>query len=818
MPRRRVLIALSAAVAAAACAPCTPAVERVSLVPGPNPFGPGDPLWGPQPHRDHPAAVAVSIDGRKLYVALQGVEDEPGGEVAVVDLDTGTVARRIRVGSSPTGLALHPHGLFLAVTNRYSNFVSIVDTRRDEVAAEIPVPFYTIEVAFAPDGRRTWLTNRWKDSLLRWDVEAGASFRVVADNYSGVPADLPAGIAVGQNPRDLAVSPDGRRVYVGAIAGMSLSVVDAESQVEVRRVHLNSPVGGVAAAGPWVFATHTGAGTQHPPEEGEDTDGDGRPGDGTANVMFQDLQNEIAVLDADGTLVHGYTSDSLCCHDFRDVDPDRPNRGLLLPAPDTWTRSRVAFLPPREEWIVGGSLPERVAVAGDRLYAVFSGSNEVQSFRIGGDGRLTPGEAASGLYRTGMNPNAIAFSPDGRQAYVAERLGEYVTVLDLSAGPGHERRILVGDVTAGEFPATDAEIGEAVNFVTSGFTVDGDQTCVHCHREGANVAKPVAMPLQSDPVWGTRMQMAYRGAADTRPWFMETAMDETNFFPVINEFARKENFCCEGLDPLVWGSYPAADACLKSPGMPGCNHVLDCTRDPPPECASRPYGSRHLRRNEHFLDAARRLLGRDRTFGDALYRETLGPDGATVRQGLPLDFNGVTRSLGLFLLQRPRLLPNPNAQLDLPGARRGRALYESPGTGCASCHPLPTTAVARDFNPRSLPLRFPPLITPRRNPRNEDVDRISAGFVQSFPTTEQDAAGVRFGVPQLRGLWDRADRFLHDGRARSLAEAIATPGHPALRPGERGFNETSGMPDTHGGTSHLSAEEMEDLIAFILSL
>jgi DNA-binding beta-propeller fold protein YncE len=818
--RRLVTAACYALTALGACAGADrDDFERVSLSPEPNPFGPDHPLWAPQPRRDHPYAITMSADGSRLYVTLQGSEDEPGNQVAVVDVAAGRAVRRVTVGSSPTGLALHPEGRFLVVANRFSNFASVIDVTRDRVVAEVQVPFYTVEVAFTPDGQRAYLTNRWKNSVLRWDLDVGAGFTVTGDNYSGRPLDRPMGIPVGQNPRTLAVSPDGERLYVAALTGLTLSVIDVRTELELRRVALNSPPGGVIASDERVFVSHTGAGTHHPPDEGFDTNGDGQPGDGTANVMFQDLQNELAVFDRDGAPLHNYTSDTICCFDYRDVDPDHPDKGLALPPPDTWPPERVAYLPPRDTWLVDCALPERLALGADRLLVVCSGSNEVQELTVTPDGALARRRAAGALYGTGMNPHGIVLSPDGARAYVAERLGEHVTVLDLEAGPGFEQRILVGDVSGGEFPATDAEIGEAINFVTAPFTVDGDQTCVHCHREGGNLAKPVAMPLQDDPVWGTRMQMAYRGAADTRPWFFESAMDESNFFPVINEFARRENFCCEQVDPLVWSGYPTLRACLDEPSQVGCNHVLDCPDDPPPECASRSYGSEHLTRSAHFLAAADTLLGRRRTHGDALYQESVDADGQVVRRGILLDFDGVTRALGLFLMQRPRLFPNPNAHLDLPAARRGRLLFESPATGCATCHPLPLTTLTAEFNPFGLPLRFPPLVTPQLDPTTgQDAGRVNPLFLGTFPEAVQDAAGLHLGVPQLRGIWDRAERFLHDGRARSLREALATPGHPALLPGEVGRNETFGMPDTHGGTSHLSAAQLEDLILFLLTL
>ena len=41
---------------------------------------------------------------------------------------------------------------------------------------------------------------------------------------------------------------------------------------------------------------------------------------------------------------------------------------------------------------------------------------------------------------------------------------------------------------------------------------------------------------------------------------------------------------------------------------------------------------------------------------------------------------------------------------------------------------------------------------------------------------------------------------------------------PALAPGEPGRNERHGVIDTHGGTSQLTPDDVDDLIAFLLSL
>lgn len=830
--RQAARIALAAAALATGCAepagPDDPWAPR-SLEPEPNPFTAEHPLWAPQPHRDRPRAAALSADGATLYVALAGHEDVPAHAVAVIDVATRAVRRRIEVGRAPVALALHPGGRYLAVANLLSNWVSVIDTRSERVVLRHRAPWYTTAIAFSPDGRHAYLANRWKDAVLTWElaVDGEGRFTVAADDYGELAPWQAMGVAVAANPDVLAVGADGR-VWVGALAGEAVDVLAPGGGVALGRIAVESPVGGLLVAGRWLVVSHIGRGTGFPEAEGVDGDDDGRPGDGTGNVMFQDLQNELEVFDTTAlAAVAHLTSDTICCRDYRDVDPDDPTRGLRIPAPETWQPARAAALPPRASWQVAGALPTRMAALGppaggrQRLAVVMSASNQLQRFELD----LASGALAAldgdRLSPTGHAPVDVVASADGSAAFVVGRLGEDVTVIDTAASPGAgaaPARIVVGDEAGGRFPATDVELGELFNAVTAPLTVDGDQACVHCHRDGGNLDRVVAMPLQADRLWGSRQVQAYRGAFDTRPWFLEAAMDETNFFPVLNELARKENFCCETLDPLIWSSYPPVATCLAAPTTAGCNHVLDCPADPPPACAGRPYGSPHLTRNAALLAGAEALTGRRATFGDSLrLAGTTAP--------IALDFDGVTRAIGLFLLASPRLPPNPNRVLDLAAARRGAAIYARAEVGCATCHPLPVTTVtiAPAFSPAGIPVRLPPVITPSLDPDGRIADTVTQGFRDTFSVgglgpTEQGPEGIHLGIPQLRGLWDRAPRFFHDGRARSLRGALATPGHPALAPGEAGRNERWGQPDTHGGTSQLSPDDLDDLIAFLLTL
>jgi YVTN family beta-propeller protein len=102
--------------------------------------------------------------------------------------------------------------------------------------------------------------------------------------------------------------------------------------------------------------------------------------------------------------------------------------------------------------------------------------------------------------------------------------------------------------------------------------------------------------------------------------------------------------------------------------------------------------------------------------------------------------------------------------------KRGKVIFDSPETGCASCHPAP---LYTDL-------------------RQHDVGTA-------------DAAGEWFGpeidTPTLRFLYDSAP-YLHDGSAVKLYEVLTS----------------ANVGDEHGVTSHLGEQELQDLTAFLLVL
>jgi DNA-binding beta-propeller fold protein YncE len=111
----------------------------------------------------HPSALALR--GRDLFVALAG-----SNGVARVDLATGHVIEQLTValdprasvaGSDPNALALSPDGRTLYVAMAGNNAVAVVrvGTRSMRVAGLIPAGWYPTAVATSPDGRTLYVAN-----------------------------------------------------------------------------------------------------------------------------------------------------------------------------------------------------------------------------------------------------------------------------------------------------------------------------------------------------------------------------------------------------------------------------------------------------------------------------------------------------------------------------------------------------------------------------------------------------------------------------------------------------------------------------------
>jgi DNA-binding beta-propeller fold protein YncE len=112
------------------------------------------------PTGEHPGAMVLSRDGRRLFVACANTNS-----VWALDLSGGNTSEQISValspkapeGATPDGLGLSPDGRTLLVANADNNCVAVVDVSQpgeSRALGFIPSGWYPTAAEFTPDGRR----------------------------------------------------------------------------------------------------------------------------------------------------------------------------------------------------------------------------------------------------------------------------------------------------------------------------------------------------------------------------------------------------------------------------------------------------------------------------------------------------------------------------------------------------------------------------------------------------------------------------------------------------------------------------------------
>ncbi len=357
-----------------------------------------------KPTRLNPTAVALGADQTRAYVALTGSEAEPGDEVAVIDVATGSVTDRIDVGPRPVGLAVHPNGAWLVVASSYARFLTVIDLAKGEAVSQIPLTFYAEDLEFSSDGATLVVADRQHDGL--WIAP-----------FVGPGIGEARFFRVGNNPSQLSLCPDGRVALVTLMGEGRVAKVDLTDGATTY-VDVSAPPNDVACLGTTAVVATLGAGSGHPETGSEDCDAlqaqfgaNNMLCDDTAALRFADIQNDLVVLDvATLGVLQRYTSDTA---EQSRTDPS----GATPPA----------------EMRVGGAFPRRLALTNDAVWVTYSASGQVQRFSRD----LTPGP----VYEAGFAPDGIAVTSSGT-VVVANRLSEDVSLV---ASDGSQRRVAVGN-------------------------------------------------------------------------------------------------------------------------------------------------------------------------------------------------------------------------------------------------------------------------------------------------------------------------------------------------------------------------------------
>jgi YVTN family beta-propeller protein len=156
----------------------------------------------------HPKVLALTHDGARLFAA-----NWSGRSVSEVDTATGAVVRTHAAGHSPRGLAVARDGT-LYVANFHSDSLDVfagperAERRRVEGVCHVPR-----HLALSPDERRLYVSCLGDDALLVLDAHSLA---------------LERRVPVGDAPKAVDVSADGRVVATADYGGSTVTLVDTD--------------------------------------------------------------------------------------------------------------------------------------------------------------------------------------------------------------------------------------------------------------------------------------------------------------------------------------------------------------------------------------------------------------------------------------------------------------------------------------------------------------------------------------------------------------------------------------------------------------
>jgi YVTN family beta-propeller protein len=297
---------------------------------------------------------------------------------------------------------------FLYVHNTYSGEISKVAIPGHEVVGKIEIGFYMDYVNKSPDGR-TLYVNRINGDL------PGARARNVGVDGELIAIDTQTDeiawrMKLDGMPHHMSVSKDGQRVFVPYYDTWWLAVVDVPKREVIKKI--------------WIG--HGGHGTKL------SADGQRLYVGSMMNDLLTVIDTEkLEVIDAfpfrDGVRPFAFPADESVIyvqqswlHGFIVLNPktreqrtvNLPDLGREVPMPDTYPHNvnhGIALKPGEKELWVNGSALDTVFVY------------------------THPGLELVATIPVGSDPNAMAFSKDGRYVYVSNRRSDDLSILDTTS-------------------------------------------------------------------------------------------------------------------------------------------------------------------------------------------------------------------------------------------------------------------------------------------------------------------------------------------------------------------------------------------------
>jgi YVTN family beta-propeller protein len=332
-------------------------------------------------------AIATGVVVLGSGVAYAGISRQAGPQgdgtaITPVGFRVTPVGQQTPLGLLPLASALSPDGSRLLVTNGGQGVQSlqVVDTASGKVTQTIeyrtPEALYA-GVIWSPDGTRAYASAGGNNKVRVFNVSGGTLTETTALK---LPATNPDGVKVNMFPAGLAISSNGKKLYVADQVADAFSVIDVASG-EVKTTAVGHNPYGVALSrdGRTAYVTNQGANTVSV----VDVASEAPKADGTVTVGTHPNK---ATLSADGARLYVSAGDS----DEVDVIGTRARKLVR----------RIDMSPYRGAPV--GSNPVAVTLSEDerQLYVANSGNNDVAVVDTR-NGKVT------GMIPTGWYPTSV---------------------------------------------------------------------------------------------------------------------------------------------------------------------------------------------------------------------------------------------------------------------------------------------------------------------------------------------------------------------------------------------------------------------------
>lgn len=169
---------------------------------------------GRVPVGEAPHEAVGSADGRLAYVANYGTKETPGNSLSIVDLTERKEIKRINLGDLKRPHGLQEIGGKIYFTAEASKTVGRFDPATDKVDWIAKTDqLVSHMLAVSSDGKKIYTANMLSHSVTAIDASASGEPKVMQ-------------IAVGKEPEGIALSPDGKTLWIGHRKDGIVTIID----------------------------------------------------------------------------------------------------------------------------------------------------------------------------------------------------------------------------------------------------------------------------------------------------------------------------------------------------------------------------------------------------------------------------------------------------------------------------------------------------------------------------------------------------------------------------------------------------------------